>query len=226
MSTPSIIFLVFIVFCIGASVGSLVESALKRRSSPHPPQISTKSQVPAKNDLAGEGDVEIFGAWRKSNNNIWLEMDGKRLDNKEALLPAQRQRLLNLVLDLRPWLEMTRSAAARPGEAQQPVRSAVPEPGGAAQLVQTKKSNSALADEKKPPQPVLDSIIEQINRILQEKLTASMFRERGIQLTEGPGGIVIIKDGVNTYEGVDTVADPEVKAIIQEAVADWEKGIK
>ena len=145
---------------------------------------------------------------------------------EESLLLEQRQRLLNLVLELRPWLEMARPASSDTGTAPQPVRQATPEPGVAAQPVQTQNDKNAFAGEANMPAPAFMSIIEQINKVLQAKLATSVFKDRGIRLTEGSGGIVIIKDGTNSYEGIDTVPDPEVKTLIQQAVADWEKGTK
>ena len=151
-------------------------------------------------------------------------MDGKRFDNKEALQPEQRQRLLNLVLDLRPWLETARSAAPVPEAVPQQARQVNPEPGIAAPPVQTMKKTGAGASEEIILAPALESIIEQIDKVLQVKLATSLYKDRDIRLIEGPGGIVIIKDGLNKYEGIDTVPDPQVKNLIQEAVADWEKG--
>ena len=151
-------------------------------------------------------------------------MDGKRVDNKEALQPEQRQRLFNLVLDLRPWLEAARAAAPVPGVVPPLVQQRTSEPGAVVQPVQTKNDKNTAAGEETAP-PILESIIEQIDKVLQAKL-ASPFKDRGIRLIEGPGGIVIVKDGLNRYEGVDTVPDPQVKTLIQQAVADWEKGSK
>ena len=206
MNTTSILFLCFIIFCIGAGIGSLTERALKKRSTARPPLISSK------NILAEDGDVEVFGAWRTPNNQVWLEMDGKRLDNKEALQPEQRQRLINLVLDLRPWLETTRPT--KPGSEV------------AAQAVQPEKKKDSRGSEDIKTAPVLESIIQQIDKVLQAKLATSALKDRGIQLTEGPGGIVIVKDGINRYEGIDAISDTQVKTLIQQAVADWEKSSK
>jgi hypothetical protein len=177
------------------------------------------------NKLVGDGDVEVFGAWRTSDNKVWLNMDGKRMDNKEALHPEQRLRLFNLVLDLRPWLETARAAAPVPAAVPPLIQQGTSEPVAVVQPVQTKNIKNTAAGEETTP-PVLESIIEQIDKVLQAKLATSPFKDRGIQLIEGPGGIVIIKDGLNKYEGVDTVPDPQVKTLIQQAVADWEKGSK
>jgi hypothetical protein len=219
MNISTTIFLYLIVFFIGIAIGGLIEHALYKRSKPRQPLPDSN------NKLVGDGDVEVFGAWRTSDKKVWLNMDGKRVDNKEALQPEQRQRLFNLVLDLRPWLETTRAAAPVPGAVPQQVRQITSEPGVVVQPVQAKNNKNTPAVEETTP-PVLDSIIEQIDKVLQSKLATSPFKDRGIRLIEGQGGIVIIKDGLNSYEGVDTVPDLEVKTLIRQAVADWEKGSK
>ena len=219
--TGATIFLFLVIFCIGAAIGGMIERALKRRSTP--PLPISPSNI---NTLAEANDVEILSAWRTGSNKVWLSMDGTRLNDKAALQPGQYQRLLNLVLDLRPWLETTQPATASAVATPQPVWPAAPAPAVPQPPVKVEKKNGAPADETVQPAPVLDSIIQQIDKVLQAKLETSPFKERGIQLVEGPGGIVIVKDGINRYEGVDAIPDPEVKTLIRQAVADWEKGAK
>jgi len=220
--TGATIFLFLVIFCIGAAIGGLIERALKKRSNP-PPPLPTSTNG---NTLAEADDVEVLSAWRSGSNNVWLAMDGTRLNDKGALQPGQYQRLRNLVLDLRPWLETTQPAAQKAEITPQPLRQAVPVPAVSQPPVKVEKKNGALADETVQPAPVLDSIIQQIDKVLQAKLETSAFKDRGIQLVEGPGGIVIVKDGINRYEGVDAIPDPEIKTLIRQAVADWEKGSK
>ena len=217
--TGATIFLFLVIFCIGAAIGGLIERALKRRSTP-PAPLSPSN----KNTLAEADDVEVLSAWRNHSNKVWLAMDGMRLNDKTALQPGQYQRLLNLVLDLRPWLETTRPVAPSTEQTPQPPRPATPAPADSQAPVKLEKKNGTPVDQGGQPAPALDSIIQQIDKVLQAKLETSAFKDRGIQLVEGPGGIVIVKDGVNRYEGVDAIPDPEVKNIIQQAVADWEKG--
>ncbi len=231
----AIIFLFVVIFCVGAAVGGIIERVLKKgRSSvaplPIPPPAPLAPPPPPdseKDTLAEAGDVEVLSAWRTGSNQVWLGMDGKRMNDKMALGPEQYQRLLALVLDLRPWLETAaRPVVPKPEPTQPPVHPAAPVPAASLLPVKQEKKNGAPIDEKAEPALVLDSIIQQIDKVLQEKLATSALKERGIQLVEGPGGIVIVKDGINKYEGLDAIPDPEVKALIRQAVADWEKGSK
>jgi hypothetical protein len=78
---------------------------------------------------------------------------------------------------------------------------------------------SGAAREEAPAKP--GSMIEQINMILEEKLAAAGSGTRGVRLAEGPGGVVRVFIGVNSYP-MDEVPDPEVRQLIRQAVAEWE----
>ena len=65
------------------------------------------------------------------------------------------------------------------------------------------------------------SMIEQINDILQVKVEATGRSDLAVRLVEGPGGTAKVLIGVNSYEIAD-VPNPEIKALIREAVAAWE----
>jgi hypothetical protein len=65
------------------------------------------------------------------------------------------------------------------------------------------------------------SMIEQINEILQQKISESSSDIKAVRLIEGTGGSVRVLIGVQSY-GLDEIPDPEAGRLIREAVADWE----
>lgn len=66
------------------------------------------------------------------------------------------------------------------------------------------------------------SVIEEIDKILQKKLEESPLGEKGIQLMENQNQEIRIWVGLNSYDAIDEVPDPEIRALIIESVEDWE----
>lgn len=67
------------------------------------------------------------------------------------------------------------------------------------------------------------SIVEQIEDILQEMLAGTPLAGRGIHLHQDPTRGVMVQVGLEYFEGIDSVPDPEIKGILKSAVAAWEK---
>lgn len=75
---------------------------------------------------------------------------------------------------------------------------------------------------KEEPAPAPKSIVMQIEDILQDMIAGTPMETRGIHLTEDPVRGVRVQVGVQFFDGIDAVTDPEVKATIRQAVAAWE----
>ena len=66
------------------------------------------------------------------------------------------------------------------------------------------------------------SITGQIDEILQEKLMDSPVKDQAVRLVEDPGKGVVVMVGMDKYDGVEAVPDPEVRYLIRSAVSEWE----
>jgi hypothetical protein len=204
MNDAITIFLFVVFLGIGAAVGYLVTN-LRRHTPPPPPGEPTH---------APEGSVEILRVWRTAEGQVRLGMDDQALENANALSAEQRRRLVKLVIDLRPWLEASSEGI--------PAREAAVQPAApAAKEVKKPEEKPAV-----PPPVVIKTIVQQIDEVLQAKLEGTPLKGRDIELTDGPLGAVIVRIGLNKYDGIDAVPEPEVKALIRQAVSDWEKGSK
>ena len=78
-----------------------------------------------------------------------------------------------------------------------------------------------MAPEDRPATPA-GSIVGQIDSILQMRLAGTPLEDRGVFLAQSPEGGVMVYIGLTKYNGIDDVPDPEVKAAIRAAIAEWE----
>jgi hypothetical protein len=66
------------------------------------------------------------------------------------------------------------------------------------------------------------SITAQIDEILQEMLNESEYKNQAIRLREDIGKGVVVMVGLEQYEGIEAVPDPEIRSMIRSAVSEWE----
>jgi hypothetical protein len=80
---------------------------------------------------------------------------------------------------------------------------------------------SAIAKkDEKPAAPL--SMVGQIDEILQARLAGGPLAERGIKLIESAQGTVIVMVGLQKFNGVGEVTDPQIESEIRAAIAAWE----
>jgi len=168
-----------------------------------------------------------------------LEMDGRPV-NISAIGADQRKRLIDLMLVMRPWVEA--APAPRPSAVPQPPTAsteAAPSSGGpladrlAAAAGPTPPPSSAPKPAavpaalrpvavREPPEPgTPTTMVGQIDAILQARLAGSSLAGHAIRVVESSeGGAAIVVDK-QRYAGVGDVPDPEIKAVIKAAIAEW-----
>lgn len=194
--------ILFAVLIVGYLIGLLEANSKASRKA-------RQSGIEVKGQDARSGEVNVLSLWVDIGQNLYLDLDGERVDT-QALTAEQRRRLIALLTYMRPWLEVT--------PASQPTRQAV-KPVIKASAVAAKEAES----EEEPVAPV--SMVAQIDAILQARLTSTPLAGRGIRLQESPEGGVIVQVGVNKYQALDEIPDPEVQAVIRAAISEWEKGM-
>ena len=205
----------------------------KRREKEESQEAKEKPLVPIQ-PVATKMDDPGLMRIKNENGSLTLDLDGARVE-PTALNPDQRKRLIEILTNIRPWLEgksaspvpvtsTLPSAEARPLE-QAPSESA-PVPTGTTpqsrpQPSAPKTATASNADDR--PVAPANSIVGQIDSILQAQLAGTLLAEQGIFMTQSPEGGVLVYIGLNKYNGVDEVPDADIKAAIRAATAEWEK---
>jgi hypothetical protein len=202
-----------------------------------------KEKQPAPTAKPGTVTVDDPGLLRIRDENgaFTLDLDGQRL-NPISLSADQRKRLIDMLNIIRPWLEGRPAPAARPTPPSSPkpatlderldaIGSPAPQskpappaaaPPAARQTAQPAAPRpTAPAKDDRPVAPA-NSIVGQIDSILQERLAGTPLADRGIFLTQSPEGGVNVYVGLTRYNGIDDVPDPEIKSVIRAAISEWE----
>jgi len=203
------------VFFIGYIIG-LVEAAIKQKNKDKKKtRLEEKElvELPA-NEFK---KTNLFSINRNANNGLVLELEGQNISNKDELTADNKLLLVNLLVEVRPWLETTGSPPITQQTETQPKTANIkPEITSA-----TKPPIPAAAPESKPV-PSSESIVSQIDTVLQNRLAASSMSNQSIRLTESPTGGVRVFVGLDKYDGIDAIPNPEIKEFIRQAVAEWE----
>ncbi len=162
---------------------------------------------------------------KSEGGKLTLDLDGARAETS-TLSAEQRKRLTELLMQMRPWLK------EEPGAAPMPPVIAPPSPAlsGPAQPVIPSLSSirpaapMATSKEKEDrPSAPPNSIVGQIDSILQERIAGTQLEQRRVFLSQSPEGGVIVHVGFDKYTGVDEVPDNAIQSAIRTAIAEWEK---
>jgi hypothetical protein len=172
----------------------------------------------------------LLRLWLDSAERPALDLDDQRVDTAPISEP-NRKRLLTLLNLMRPWIEgkPVASAPAPQPSPPAPVARSAPDamPASVASTpppISRSVAAPAVPLAKAPEKPTAPlAIVGQIDEILQARLANSPLAGRGIRLQESPEGSVLVWVGVQKFDGVGDVTDPEVQAIIRAATAEWEK---
>lgn len=163
----------------------------------------------------------------EEDNALSLKMDKTKLENPTQVDEEQRKRLISLIVRLRPWLEGSKAMppASKPQPAPVAAKPVMPPPVQPMPHISPKPASQAIFTE-----PTADELeykklgmVGQINWILQKKLDHHPLKSKRIRLEGALTGGVVFYIGEERYEYIDEIPHPEEKAIIQEAITEWEE---
>lgn len=154
-----------------------------------------------------------------ANHQLTIRYDGNPLTEPADLAPDELAQLRRLVAGLESWLKV--ETPIRPLEKPSEGDTKPVEPQTTSTTAKKGTSRPEIAQAKKAsasPQ----SIVGQIDEILQMQIAGTPLESKGIRLAETPGQGVCVWIGLQQYPGMDTVTDPEVNEAIRKAVKAWE----
>jgi hypothetical protein len=168
-------------------------------------------------------------------------MENKYYRSPGELNPAQRLQMEEVTLELHNWLgyplapvRTAPAAGTAPAAAAVAVpaaavpAAAVPAAAGPVPAVPSPVglSQAAPASIPAPVAPAVKapvkSIVMQINDILQDNIAGTDNEKRGIRLIELPNQGVAVQVGLERFQDIDSVPEPEVRALIRASVSEWE----
>jgi hypothetical protein len=207
MDMTTAIILIFIGAAIGFLIGILLLSLRGKSANDKPEKESAPKEW---KDLVHLGR-------RLSDRRFAVGLDGITYQVAKELSDDQLIRLIELSNEFQRWLQSTPTPAVKQGD-QTMIKPSVSTPGLEKKLV------SPLAEKEKSTKvATVESIVAQIDAILQVKLQDTPYASQGVRLMELPGQGMVVIIGLNKYQEINEIPDGQIRRLIQEAVADWEK---
>ncbi|HMZ08022.1 MAG TPA: hypothetical protein PK078_10420 [Anaerolineales bacterium] len=172
--------------------------------------------MPVEGSLPVQDDPGLLRL-KKEGNRIIVDLDGIPLT--EYTSAERKKRLIELISYLRPWVD---GAQSQPPPQTTAEALLTPEPPPAVKPIEpfvtrVKKEANAATEFK------LLSMVQQIDTVLQKRLAGTPLEKAGIRLQDSPQGGLEVYIGVQKYDAIEDVPDANIKSIIREAIAEWEK---
>ena len=213
MQTALLIFIVVFALAIGFFLGLFLVSLdapflkklfQKEESDESAEGVEAEPDVPAEKEQPvikkpTPNSQIILKVWKEEGNAPIYEVDGKFIEKED--LPEE---LLNVItVHVEPPKEL--ETAPQP-IAEEPIPEAIQE-----------------MEEDDDGEIKMLSVVDEVNDILQRKLHGSAQAGKGIHLMENHNKEIRFWVGLESYDDVSDIPDPEIRKLIDEAVREWEQ---
>jgi len=211
METIFLIFIVIFALLIGFFLGLFLLSLntplakkLSKRETPEEPDLPAEEMAAPEHSALVEKIKKpspnsrlILQVWKEEGSPPVYDLAGTYLEKEE--LPREILNVITLHEEAPPEPELQPSAA-------------------------TEEASLILEDEDEAKSETkMLSVIDEVNDILQKKLIGSPLAGKGIHLMENHNKEIRFWVGLDSYDDVDEIPDPEVRQIIDAAVKEWER---
>ncbi len=222
--TPLLLILAAI---IGLLIGLLVASLFPSRENKGSRVIT---ETPP--DLAKDGFAEAARLWYSPDGKkIITELDGGFYRDYETLSAEQKARVDKYVEGWNNWagktIEPVPAVRYVPGMPDLPARkeqqASTPQPLLGWSLKEAIKEVEENVQVEQAIEVAPKTIAGQISDIIDKMLEGNPLREKGIKLIENSSHGVDVWIGLEKFDGIDAIPYPEVKSLIRQAVAQWER---
>lgn len=249
MALGNVLLLALIFVTVGFVGGALVAMLFASRGEKEPDEEQQTEETLIEAEPTDEGTVttekpfaraedgiEVLRLLRsRSSGKLIAVLDEKRFKSAKDMGERLQQQTALLTREWLIWLGM-------PGEERQkstrnkptvveaspqatPAKIEAPQiPPSPVAVVPPPTQEATAKDQKaKKVDKALLSIVEQIDEVLQEMLPNSPLAGQIIKLVEDAKEGVIVWIGARRYHGIEAVDDPEAKALLRAAIAEWER---
>jgi len=183
----------------------------------------------AEEPLVDKSREEVARIWRdKKTGDLQTEVGGKIYKDGSELSKSQRTELKYAAMSWAGWVlgneEEHKVPTAAPAVVviQPQTLSPVPAPPVKMPAPDPKAEKGADKKGKVEELPKPKTMVEEIDEILAEQIKGSPLESRGLRIVQDNVGVTVWV-GLDHYEGIEGVTDPEIKAALKTAVQAWEK---
>ena len=147
----------------------------------------------------------LLQVWKEEGKPPVYELDGKYLEKDQ--LPREIKNMITVQNDM--------LSQAEPAHPLPPAEFLPP---SVEDIPVIDEEDEEAAEEIK-----ILSVVDEVNNILQKKLIGSPLAGKGIHMMENHNNEIRFWVGLNSYDDVEEIPDPEVRQIIDESVKEWER---
>ena len=237
-----LIFVATVAVCIGFLLGFMVRSLTSQKTDSS--KASEPKQPASTRKAPKRGWIEVANLWRDSRDGrLIFQIEDQHYKRGDELTIREREILLKVVMDFYRWLEPPSTIPPRSKESETPgtvidnrqseFLSQVIPPSGKLQEEPTRSSTevrppvgiigSVLSATMTMPESPAQSMVAQVNDILQGKLHAAGMQKWAVRLTESPNKGMVVWVGMERYEAIDEVPYKRVRDMIRVSVVEWEQ---